>query len=207
MTATIYDWPTGVYPNTFALTWLDNTVSFESPLSGHTRTETRPGGRWAASLTVGGLHNADQGAVKSVHTIEAFLYRLNGAANRVRLPDFSYERLGPGHGAGLGKVKGASQTGLSLLTDGWSASTTVLYAGDRFTIDEQMLICAADVTSDVGGNATITLAHPIRTPTTDNDTLDVDTPTAVFFLKNKVGFAARPGISKMVMIELEEDIL
>lgn len=204
MTATIYDWPTGVYPSTFSLSWSDNTIKFVSPLSGQTRTETRPGGRWMATLTVGGLHNTDQANVKSVHTIEAFLYKLNGAANRVRLPDFSYERLGPG--GGTGRVNGANQTGLSLVTDGWptGTTTTVLYAGDRFTLDEQMLICAADVTSDTGGNATITLAHPIRTPTTDNDILDHTSPTAVYFLRNKVGFAARPGMSKSVLIELEE---
>lgn len=206
MTATIYDWPAGVYPNSFALTWVDNTVKFVSPLSGTTRTETRPGGRWHCSLTIGGLHNANQGAVKSVHTIEALLYRLNGAANRLRLPDFSYERLGPG--GGTGRVKGAGQTGLTLLTDGWptGTTTTVLYAGDRFTLDDQMLVCAADVVSDTLGDATITLAHPIRTATTDNDILDHTTPTAVYFLKNQVGFAASPGMSKMVMIELEEAI-
>jgi len=75
-------------------------------------------------------------------------------------------------------VNGASQTGTSLVTDGWKASTAVLKAGDVFTIADvyavnpvsgdstgvlRQFVSTADVTSDDGGAATITIYPGITT--------------------------------------------
>jgi hypothetical protein len=85
-------------------------------------------------------------------------------------------------------VNGASQTGASLVTDGWAVSTLVLKAGDVFTISTgtavngvgpenkqdlgtlQQFVVTADVTSDGSGNATIPISPPI-TPTTAQQTV------------------------------------
>ena len=198
-----FTWPTDVDPGTFALTWADNTIIFRSPLSGTIRTESRSGGGWFISLTVNALMN-ESVISNPLHELEAFLYRLDGAKNRAVIKDFSYSRSGPGGGTPL--VKGASQTGLSLITDGWSASTTVLYAGDRIGISDQMIPVVSDVTSNGAGEATLTLAHPIRTAPSDNDALEISDPTARYVLTNKASFATRPSVVKSALIEFEEAI-
>lgn len=75
------------------------------------------------------------------------------------------------HG-GTPLVNGASQSGTSLVTDGWTASATVLKAGDVFTIAGvyavnpmsgestgvlRQFVATSDVTSDASGNATISI--------------------------------------------------
>jgi len=183
---------------------MDNTVVFVSPLSGTTRTESRPGGRWRLSLTVQNLKN-DTGADTDLKLLESFLFKLNGAENRAVIKDFAYERAGPGGGTPL--IKGSDQTGLTLLTDGWTASTTVLYAGDRVGVSGQMIPVVSDVTSDGSGNATIALAHPIRNAPADNASIEVDNPSARFALTNKASFSSKPGVFKTVLAEFEEDII
>ncbi len=81
------------------------------------------------------------------------------------------------HG-GTPLVNGANQTGSSLATDGWTASTTVLKKGDVFTIagvyavnpetgqstgSLQQFVVTADVTSDAVGAATIPISPSIVT--------------------------------------------
>lgn len=81
------------------------------------------------------------------------------------------------YGASVPLVNGAGQTGSTLITDGWVASTQVLNAGDTFTIagafavnpitrqptiDLQQFIVTADVTSDGAGNATIPISPAIN---------------------------------------------
>ena len=68
-----------------------------------------------------------------------------------------------GAGGGTPKVKGGSQTGSSLVTDGWPNSTLVFKVGDIFLVagvlDAKDVL--ADVTSDGAGDATISLGPPI----------------------------------------------
>jgi hypothetical protein len=83
-----------------------------------------------------------------------------------------------GNLGGTPLVNGASQTGASLITDGWSNSITqLLRKGNRFTIADvyavkpwtrqsigalQQFVVKADVDSDGSGNATISIDPPIR---------------------------------------------
>jgi len=193
---TDYTWPASVKPSSSTLTWLDNTVIFKSPLSGTTRTLSRPGGRWRQTLTISNL--------KDQPTIEAFAFRLNGAEHRAIIPDFAYQRQGAG--GGTPRVKGAAQVGLSLITDGWPNTTAVLNAGDRIGVANQMLVVADDVISDGSGNATIALTHPIRTAPADDALLEIDAPTARYILANDAGLSAVPGIFKTILLEFEEAI-
>jgi hypothetical protein len=70
------------------------------------------------------------------------------------------------HGAGGGSplVKGASQSGTSLITDGWTASRTgVMKAGDCFTIAgvDVLFRVTADANSDGSGDSTLSILPPI----------------------------------------------
>ena len=83
------------------------------------------------------------------------------------------------HG-GTPLVNGASQTGASLVTDGWTASTAVLKEGDVITLAGvnavnpqsrestgvlRQFVVTATVTSDGSGNATIAISPSITTGT------------------------------------------
>lgn len=193
---TDYTWPASVKPASSSLAWLDNTAVFQSPLSGTTRTLSRPGGRWRLTLTIQNLR--DEPAV------EAFAFRLNGAEHRAVVPDFAYSRKGSG--GGTPRVMGASQTGLSLITDGWPVSSTVLLAGDRIGVSGQMLVVAEDATTDGSGVVTLSLANPIRTAPADNALLEIDAPTTRYILTNQASFASVPGVFKTILFEFEEAI-
>ena len=197
---TDFTWPSSVIPATpIVAEWLDNTRSFISPLSGTVRTETQSGGRWALSIPIIGEKNSiDLGL------IEAFIYRLNGKEHRAVIHDFSYQRNGAGGGTPL--VNGAGQTGLSLITDGWTVSTLVLRAGDRIGVSNQMIPVVADVTSNGSGQATLSLAHPIRTAPSNNASIEITNPTARYILINKAGFSATAGIFKSALFQFEEAI-
>jgi hypothetical protein len=77
-------------------------------------------------------------------------------------------------------VKGASQTGASLITDGWANSTAVIKKGDVFTIADvnhvnpqslvstasvQQFVATANGTSDGSGELTISISPSITTGT------------------------------------------
>ena len=73
----------------------------------------------------------------------------------------------PPNGVGTGAVvvDGASQTGDSILTDGWGINTPLsVRAGDvfRFVGDEAVYMCAADAGSNGIGEVTIVLHIPLR---------------------------------------------
>jgi len=77
-------------------------------------------------------------------------------------------------------VKGAAQTGASLITDGWANSTAVILKGDVFTIANvnhvnpqslastasvQQFVATANGTSDGSGNLTVAISPSITTGT------------------------------------------
>src|SRR3990167_4421767 len=78
--------------------------------------------------------------------------------------------------AGTARVNGASQTGASLITDGWTASTSVLEVGDIFTVASvnsvnpqsrqntgqlQQFVVTAQVTASGAGAKTISISPSI----------------------------------------------
>lgn len=69
------------------------------------------------------------------------------------------------HGTGTGTplVNGASQTGSSIITDGWTASSTVLRAGDIILIGALTTVfdVTADATTNGSGQVTISINPPI----------------------------------------------
>lgn len=155
------------------------------------------------SLTIQNLKN-NSVISNPLQEIEAYLFKLNGAEHRAVIKDFSYSRSGPGGGTPV--VNGASQTGLTLATSGWPNSTTVLYAGDRIGISNQMIPITTDATTNGSGQVTLALAHPIRTAPSNGASVEIDNPTARYILINKASFSAVPGIFKTVLAEFEESI-
>ena len=81
-----------------------------------------------------------------------------------------------GAGGGTPLVRGASQSGESLITDGWPNSTTVFKAGDCFEVAglNQLFRAFGDVTSDGSGIATITINPPILAGSSPADNAVID---------------------------------
>ena len=154
-----------------------NTQIFESPLSGDVQRLALPGARWVAEYTFRQTTAAEVGALQS------FLVQLQGRANTFNGYDPDRTTvLGTGNGTPL--VKGASQTGRSLTTDGWANSETVLKAGDYFSVNGELKIVTADVTSDGSGNATIAFEPALRASPADNAAIDITNPTCLMILDN-----------------------
>lgn len=140
---------------------ITNTQRFVSPLDGSTQTRELPGAKWRATYSLPPMFRVDAAGWI------AALTQLRGSANRFLGgdPDATTPR---GVATGTPLVAGASQTGSSLVTDGWTPSVTgILLTGDyiQFTngdANEELHLITADVNSDGGGNATLTIEPSIR---------------------------------------------
>lgn len=142
-----------------------NTQVFVSPFSGDTQTLELPGARWTLSFLFNSLQRADAGE------LEAFMAQLRGQANRARVPVWG--RLAPrGTWVGSPKVNGASQTGASLICNGFTAGATVK-RGDFFNIGSagELKRVTADGTADGSGNLTISFEPPLRASPSDTTSL------------------------------------
>jgi hypothetical protein len=196
-----YTWPTALIPSSSDWRLISNTAAFSSPLTGSTQTLARGGDRWACTLTFNALADTNR------RTLMAFLARLRGQAHRVVLPDHAYTRAGTLAGTPL--VKGAAQTGVSLLIDGCTNDTTLL-AGDLFTVNNELKMVVADSTV-AGGEITVAFVPPLRTSPADNAPVTVAAPTGTFLLtSNTVGWSNNPAgwprIVSSFSVEFVEDI-
>ena len=75
-----------------------------------------------------------------------------------------------GSAGGTPLVNGGSQTGRSLVTDGWTVSTTIFKAGDYLKLagNDKVYMITADVSSDGSGNATISIEPALVSSPADN---------------------------------------
>lgn len=174
MSFTIMDLPASIKPRTTTWRPVDLSARVESPLSGHSQTQVRPGVRWQTDLSFSVLDPAKRQAM------DAILTQLAQRTYLLRVQDYTYVRQGSG--AGAPKVNGASQSGLTLHTKGWTANQTgVLLAGDRIQLDTyQVIIVTVAVDSDASGNAAIPLGLPLRDPPADSSDIETATPKALF---------------------------
>lgn len=102
-------------------------------------------------------------------------------------------------------VNGASQTGRSIITDGWGtgAVLTVLKAGDffKFTNHTKVYQVTDDVTCDTSGNATINFEPELQTSPSNNEALVTDdVPFTVFNETNVITMAT--GVNNVFSFQL-----
>ena len=171
------------YPQSATLQLLPVTQSSSSPFDGSVQTIAVPGAKWSANLVWGPMP-PDQWRV-----LMAFLSSLNGPAGRFTYNHpMTWRRSSTAAGsAGSPAVNGASQTGTTLVTNGWTHSVQVFAAGDFFSfVDTAGLVrmhqVTATVSSDSGGNATLPIAPPLRTSPASGAALTIDYPLARWML-------------------------
>jgi len=200
-----------IIPNSSEMGIVTNSKQFVSPLTGYTQTASRKGGRWLLRLSFINLRADDRAVLKG------FMAFMEGQVNRIEVGDHSYTGARGALG-GTPLVNGASQVGTSLITDGWSASTLVLKAGDLFSFSNgtysELKQVTSDATSDASGNLTISIAPEIHTSPVDNVSIVTASPVGTFMLASPiVRWSNRPsqsgGVSSPLSdlsVDLMEDI-
>jgi len=192
---TTYSFPS-LTPNNTEWRLISNTAAFGDPLTGVVQTLSRPGARWAVTMSFTAL-DADDRA-----TLQAFLIKLRGQENRASIYDHSHTQRG--NLGGTPVVNGGSQTGTSLVTSGWSGDNPVIRAGDYFTVNGELKMVTADA-NHTAGAATISFEPALRASPTNGAALTVSNPTATFMLSgNDVGWSNRPASFSGFTIEFVE---
>ena len=154
-----------------------------SPFTGIEQTQVFPGQWWEAEITLPPFTSR-----ASFETWNTFLISLNGKEGTFLFGDPA--GTSPrGVGTGTPLVKGASQSGGALITDGWTVSQTgILLAGDWFQLGSgsstRLYKVLTDANSDGSGNATFDIWPDLRGDQipADNATIVVSSAKGLFRL-------------------------
>jgi hypothetical protein len=152
----------------------------QSPFTAKQQVYKYTGQFWEAEISLPPMKRAD-----AEYWI-SFLLKLNGSYGTFLLGDPN-GATARGVATGTPLVKGASQTGNELVTDGWTTSTTgILKAGDYIQLgtgsSAKLHKVLDDVNSDSSGNATITIWPDLRSAPSDNAAITVSGAKGVFRL-------------------------
>jgi hypothetical protein len=177
---------------------VSNARTFTSPLTGAIQTAQRSGNRWSVTLTYENLFEAERAVM------QGFLAQLTATANNFFLEDHSYSRRADGTGTPL--VNGASQTGNTLTTDGWSG-TYAMRIGDFFEVNGELKMSTTDAAITAGA-ATLSFVPELREAPADNAAITITNPKGVFRLTSPVTTWSNrsPRISSF-SFECVEDVL
>ena len=125
--------------------------------------------------------------------IIAALQSLQGARGTFYFGDPAWYQP-QGVGTGTPTINGASQTGTSINTTGWTSSQTgILKAGDWIQIGtgstRQLCMVLVDANSDGSGQATLELFPRVRTAFASGTSITVSNPTGVWRLTAEMDFS------------------
>jgi hypothetical protein len=160
----------------------------QSPFTGQQQVYKHQGQWWEMEVTLPPMKRAE------AEQIAAFLLKLNGRYGTFTLGDPA-NTAPRGVGTGTPLVNGGSQTGNSLLTDGWTTSTTgILKAGDWIQLGSgsasRLHKVLSDVNSDSSGAASIDIWPNLRSSPSDNAQITVIAPKGVWRLaSNDVNYS------------------
>lgn len=159
-----------------------------SPFSGTQQVYQHQGQVWQADISLPPMRLAD--AAPWI----ASLLQLNGRYGTFRLGNAAM-RTPRGVATGTPLVKGAAQTGQSLITDGWTAGVTgILKAGDYIQLEDRLYMVMVDADSDGSGNATLDIWPRLRAAPADNAAITTRNCTGLFRLvNNEMPWDHKPG--------------
>jgi hypothetical protein len=152
----------------------------QSPFTSKQQVYKFSGQFWEAEISLPPMKRAD-----AEYWI-SFLLKLNGSYGTFLLGDPN-GATARGVATGTPLVKGASQTGSELITDGWTPDTTgILKAGDYIQLGSgssaKLHKVLDDVNSDSSGDATLTLWPDLRSAPSDNAAITVSGAKGLFRL-------------------------
>jgi len=151
-----------------------------SPFTYKQQVVVHPGQRWEAEITLPAMQRTNAEAWVG------WLLSLRGRSGTFLLGD-PLATSPIGNGGGTPVVKGASQTGSTLLIDGCTASqSSYLAAGDYIQIgsaaSSQLYKVTQTAASDGSGNATLEIWPDLRSSPADNATITVNATKGLFRL-------------------------
>lgn len=165
-------------------------AAVQSPFTG-TQQVQNWGGRWW-EYSVGLMVQQGQAG----RALSAFMAALRGPVTPFLFDDPTIVQTGS-YGTPL--VNGDSQTGRTLVTDGWGAEG--LSAGDFFSlgsdVDTRFYQLTADVVP-VAGAATLEFTPALRSSPADNAALEVVNPKVLLRLTSPVPTSINPGSNEAV---------
>jgi hypothetical protein len=149
-----------------------------SPFTFDQQLQKHPGQRWGIQASLPPMQRAD------AENWISFLLKLNGIEGTFLIGDPG-GRIPRGIATGTPLVNGASQTGNSINTDGWTASQTgILKAGDyvQFGTGDTARLHKVlnDADSDVAGNATFDIWPSLRESPVDNSSIIIQNTVGMF---------------------------
>lgn len=151
----------------------------ESPFTLEEQIHAHAGDRWRFAITYPPL-TPDQ-----AREVAAFLMSLDGGTGTFMVGD---PQMATPRGLAVGTplVKGAGQAGLkSLITDGWTPSTTnVLKKGDYIQIDQSLYMILNDASSNGSGEATFDVGPRLRSTVVDNAPIITSSPKQICRLED-----------------------
>jgi len=137
----------------------------------------------------------------NVNAWRAFIAKSRGKANDFQIP---VDPTAQSSAVATPQVNGASQTGRTLATDGWPVSSTVLFAGQFVTINNQLLQLTENVTSNGSGVATLTFEPPIRTAPSDNAAIEFKNPYCLMYMVEEPTLSVENGYVYSLSLNLRE---
>lgn len=159
--------PASPKPISARVSAVSNVGVSESEFSFVTQKQVHSGQRWEIDLEFPPMTAAEAGDWL------AFILKMNGKEGTVLVEDPDRQTAN-GVATGTPLVKGGSQTGNSLITDGWTPSTAdILKAGDLIQIGNYMYMVLNDVASDGSGDATLDIWPNLRAAPSDNAAITV----------------------------------
>jgi len=155
-----------------------NTQQFESSLSKAVQRVQLSGPRWVASFSLPAMTR------DTVSEWITFFNNLRGNLNTFDAFD-PEGKIPRGSAGGAPLVNGASQTGSTLITDGWPISTTgILLKGDYFSVNNELKQITQNIDSDGSGNATLVFEPNLRNSPADGAPITTDNATVEMILPN-----------------------
>lgn len=168
--------PENVSPTRISISTINAVAQSSSPFTFQSQLQAHDGDGWLLEITLPTLPRED--AAPWI----GFLTALRGKFGTFLYGDpNSQSPLGIASGIPL--VKGASQTGRTLITDGWTPSTTgILLAGDYIQLGQRLYMVVQDADSNGSGEATLEIFPQLRTSPADNEPITTDGTKGLFKL-------------------------
>tara|TARA_R110000824_G_scaffold47353_3_gene134949 strand:+ start:9817 stop:10416 length:600 start_codon:yes stop_codon:yes gene_type:complete len=177
-----------------------NTQTYGNGTTNQVQRKSTTGAKWVATYTLPPQKRA------TYADWQVFFALLQGRLNTFN----GYDPNGVtarGIATGTPIVKGASQTGNTLITDGWTINQTgIMKKGDYFSVNNELKMITADSNSDGSGDSTLTFEPPLRNSPADNAPLTVSTASCeMILLTDQVNFQVNKSmVSSPIVIQAVE---
>lgn len=151
-----------------------------SPFTFKQQTQVFSGQMWEVDITLPLMQRAQ------ADEWIAFFLKLNGREGTFLFGD-PWATAPRGVATGTPRINGGSQVGQSLVTDGWSASTTaILRAGDWISFDNRLYKVLTTVNSNGSGQATLDIFPALRSSPLDNTIITTTNCKGLFRLSDNL---------------------